>query len=653
MKMKSKFLLCILLTIGMVLLHVGLYFGDNQYTASDIQPVNGLIRLTKSDLKKNSLIFLCRDWQVYPDALLSPEDFSSGEADTLYSRYIAPGEYGGMDLGDPSAYPRGSMTYRLNLSLPEESNIYSLLLPTIYSSYRLYINDELVLTCGNPDPDQYEESVQQQVVSFEASGMTRILVAVTDRTAFYSGMNSPPVLGTPNAVNNLVEMRNLIRSIFLLLNLFLIVVYLYLYIRSRQKIYLIILLACLCIGIYLAYPLVRSFFSAGIYLNYAISLLQNTALCSTYLLIICIFCVYFSWEHNLCRIMQLISGGVLGLVWLMTAIVPLIHYTPVLYLLSLISNCLQLALIVCFSILFLLTLRENGEYSLLLLAGCDMILFCLVSDFIRPLFKPIYFGDIMEVAFILFIFVICILQLRDTSSAYYFRLTYQYRMEQAQRLLAMERVHYSQLRKKIDDTRRTRHDLRQHLRVLDTFLAQGDTEQARRYLQEYTHSNETALHQALQFCPNLTADSVLSYYHGLIVQEKAGFAFHGTIPELEEIQDVDLSAMLGNLLENALEAVRSQKQGERFVHLHADMVSNKLVLHMENSFSGQIHQKGQQFYSSKHSGMGIGTESISMIARKYGGFADFSVENGVFHSRIFIPIPSAKTPESMKKASHS
>ena len=83
------------------------------------------------------------------------------------------------------------------------------------------------------------------------------------------------------------------------------------------------------------------------------------------------------------------------------------------------------------------------------------------------------------------------------------------------------------------------------------------------------------------------------------------------------------------------------------------MVSNKLVLHMENSFSGQIHQKGQQFYSSKHSGMGIGTESISMIARKYGGFADFSVENGVFHSRIFIPIPSAKSPESMKKASHS
>lgn len=322
MKMKSKFLLCILLTIGMVLLHVGLYFGDNQYTASDIQPVNGLIRLTESDLEEHSLIFLCRDWQVYPDALLSPEDFSSGEADTLYSRYIAPGEYGGMDLGDPSAYPRGSMTYRLNLSLPEESNIYSLLLPTIYSSYRLYINDELVLTCGNPDPDQYEESVQQQVVSFEASGMTRILIAVTDRTAFYSGMNSPPVLGTPNAVNNLVEMRNLIRSIFLLLNLFLIVVYLYLYIRSRQKIYCIILLACLCIGIYLVYPLVRSFFSAGIYLNYAISLLQSTALCSTYLLIICIFCVYFSWEHNLCRIMQLISGGVLGLVWLMTAIVP-------------------------------------------------------------------------------------------------------------------------------------------------------------------------------------------------------------------------------------------------------------------------------------------------------------------------------------------
>ena len=47
--------------------------------------------------------YLSREWEYYPDALLTPED----DLDKYYFRYISIGEYGGMELGNSGRSPYG------------------------------------------------------------------------------------------------------------------------------------------------------------------------------------------------------------------------------------------------------------------------------------------------------------------------------------------------------------------------------------------------------------------------------------------------------------------------------------------------------------------------------------------------------------------
>ena len=64
--------------------------------------------------------YLSREWEYYPDALLTPED----DLDKYYFRYISIGEYGGMELGNSERSPYGSGTYRLKIMLPAEQHTY-------------------------------------------------------------------------------------------------------------------------------------------------------------------------------------------------------------------------------------------------------------------------------------------------------------------------------------------------------------------------------------------------------------------------------------------------------------------------------------------------------------------------------------------------
>ena len=53
------------------------------------------------------------------------------------------------------------------------------------------------------------------------------------------------------------------------------------------------------------------------------------------------------------------------------------------------------------------------------------------------------------------------------------------------------------------------------------------------------------------------------------------------------------------------------------------------------------------FFSGKHSGQGIGTASIMEIAARYGGFADFQSENGIFKAEIFLHLTQRDTEDKL------
>ena len=100
-------------------------------------------RFDNNTCDDDSVHYLAREWEYYPDVLLTPQEIKEQKED-YYSRYVSIGEYGGMDLGDKNKSPFGSGTYRMTLVLPEKEKQYAIGLTEIFSAYKLYINGELM-----------------------------------------------------------------------------------------------------------------------------------------------------------------------------------------------------------------------------------------------------------------------------------------------------------------------------------------------------------------------------------------------------------------------------------------------------------------------------------------------------------------------------
>ena len=201
MTKKLKKLTPYLLTIILISCFcIGLYTWNNKYTHLDLQPHMGQLTISEEDLEDYH--YLINDWEFYPDCLLTPTTYPGA-----YMYYTGIGERTRFDSTAHLKDPHGSGTYVLHLNLPKQSQSYALELPEIYSAYRLYINDKLVTQVGNPNPDEYVPRTQSRLITFEASGNTTLLLAVSDFSHFYSGLVYPPVFGVFSKVSTLHHIR--------------------------------------------------------------------------------------------------------------------------------------------------------------------------------------------------------------------------------------------------------------------------------------------------------------------------------------------------------------------------------------------------------------------------------------------------------------
>ena len=95
------------------------------------------------------------------------------------------------------------------------------------------------------------------------------------------------------------------------------------------------------------------------------------------------------------------------------------------------------------------------------------------------------------------------------------------------------------------------------------------------------------------------------------------------------------ASALKEMLENAIDACNAQSGEDKKIIVRAKTDDHSLCVTIDNTFSGSldIDQEGH-FVSSKHEGLGLGTESIKSIAEKYGGVCQFEANNGMFYASV-------------------
>ena len=196
--------------------------------------------------------------------------------------------------------------------------------------------------------------------------------------------------------------------------------------------------------------------------------------------------------------------------------------------------------------------------------------------------------------------------------------------------LAVQVMEFDDLSKRIADARKTRHDLRHHIAILESFADNKDEKALREYIDEFRKVHR--LEEPMTYCENMTANAVLTYFAQMAAEAGVEFRSEFSLPTEVNIERSDLAVLLGNILENAVEACVRQDSEQPAVKIRGGLKGDGVLAFTVDNTCTQMANRNRSgdFMSTKHSGKGIGTESVREIVGRYNGIVEFANEPGLF-----------------------
>ena len=207
-------------------------------------------------------------------------------------------------------------------------------------------------------------------------------------------------------------------------------------------------------------------------------------------------------------------------------------------------------------------------------------------------------------------------------------------LKQENTMLGMEKKRYDELRLYMDETRTLRHDFRQHMRVITELAAEERYGELKNYINQFSDIVKKGY---TPFCRNMAVDAVASHYAALADNKNIRIDWDLRLPEVLPIPETDFCALLGNLLENALNATEKVAEERRRVDVVCSMITeNMLGLTVDNPYTGKIRFDQDHLPVSREPGHGIGMLSIASTVQRYNGTLDIKTKDGIFSVSIML-----------------
>lgn len=187
-----------------------------------------------------------------------------------------------------------------------------------------------------------------------------------------------------------------------------------------------------------------------------------------------------------------------------------------------------------------------------------------------------------------------------------------------------------------ENVRRIKHDMKNHLMVIASYLNGGDYDAAKSYTSQILDKLNT-VHSYIE-----TGNSLLNH----ILNDKLNKAREKNISVKAEIENLsfkkmeslDFSALLSNILDNAIEACENQDFSEINVIISQRRGYDTILV--KNKIRNSVLKVNPELSTTKADGAshGMGIPQIRVITEKYGGMCDFYEEDDYFCACVFIPV---------------
>ncbi len=202
--------------------------------------------------------------------------------------------------------------------------------------------------------------------------------------------------------------------------------------------------------------------------------------------------------------------------------------------------------------------------------------------------------------------------------------------------------HMEEMERIYSGIRGMKHDMKNTLAVIQR-LSAGDGAEGNGELQAYLSEMNRSLEKLeVRFkTGNTVVDTLLNMKYHEAVRDVPGLKMDADkllFPQGLEIHSYDIGVILGNAMDNAIEACRKLKAKEpeagAFIRLSSLQKGNLLILKVDNSFDGRLVRRRQGEFpitdKEDKKSHGLGLANIKSTAEKYQGTMDFRVRDRVF-----------------------
>ncbi len=196
--------------------------------------------------------------------------------------------------------------------------------------------------------------------------------------------------------------------------------------------------------------------------------------------------------------------------------------------------------------------------------------------------------------------------------------------------------YYNLMRIHNEEIRKIRHDMKGHIAVISTFIEEKEYDRAEEYV--LTLSENLQKIKRVNVTGNITADTVICDIKEKCESKNIKFVPKGIIPEKTGIDDVSLTCILTNVLNNACEACLRMDEGEeKFINLDVYVAGGCITIKCENSKSKneKINPKNIKTLK-KENGHGYGMKIINDIVKEKDGTVEIKDNENSFVIEILL-----------------
>jgi two-component system, LytTR family, sensor histidine kinase AgrC len=183
-----------------------------------------------------------------------------------------------------------------------------------------------------------------------------------------------------------------------------------------------------------------------------------------------------------------------------------------------------------------------------------------------------------------------------------------------------------------------RHDYHNHIQAMKAHLALNQTAELDDYLGKLD-TDLTAVDTVIK-TGNVMVDAILNSKLSLANSKKISINVKAIVPKELKISEIDLCVIIGNLIDNAMEACLKQDNPDnRWIRIYIGILKEQLYISVSNSVGGEVVKQGRSYLSTKDSAThGFGLVRVDRIADKYNGYVNRQNEESVFATEVMLPL---------------